>query len=322
MNGTTLALSGHGRSRAQGVRMSSEQFISSPRRRKIARAPLEEIANRDGHWTREFTSRLEAWPIVEPWVSEAEFHMIAAKGKRRLYLKESGPFFRTIVDIKQYESQITVSAWVEVKFLARLMTLFLLPAEMFPNPSGILGVRPRRKACRDLNNLLDRFRQAPILGSDSFHLADLDLTTLMLLGVMVIPFLVFAIGSLATFEVFPGLSNSLLVSIGKQLGALAVGCGVLLGVHHFVVVKRFEEMVVKAASAGVTFVAFLVLSIVLLTRTSTEMLETRFVHHCISHYQEVQCQRALENLPLRSRGEVGSKLQVLQKHLTLKPRNE
>ena len=286
----------------------------------MARPPLEESANRDGHWTREFSSRLEVWPIAEPWVSDLDYHMIAAKGRRRLYLKEHGPFYRTIVDIKQHESQVTVSSWIEVKFLARLLTLFLLPSEMFPNPNGILGVKRRRETCRELNLLLERFRQAPILGSDSFHLFDLDITTLSLLFFFLLPFLLFLIGTAAKFEIVPGLSNTLLTTMAKQWSVLlSTGLG-LLGLHHFLFVRKFNEQpAFRIASSGVIGIAFLVFSIVLLTRTSGEMLESRFVHHCLTHFSENRCRENLSNLPDRSRELLDQRLKRLEKELATRP---
>lgn len=300
--------------------MQSEIWAGTPRKRKIARAPVEEMCNRDGHWAREFSSRLEAWPIVEPWVSDRDFHMIAAKGRRRLYLKEQGPFFRTLVDIKQYESQVTVSAWIEVKFWARALSLFLIPSEMFIDPGGVLGVRARRAACRDLNDLLDRFRQAPILGSEGFHFLDMDATTLVLLAVLVLPFIGFLAASFAKFEVVPGLSNALLLSIGKHLGMLAGGAFAVLFAHHSFAVKRFRENIaVRAGSAAIAMISFSLLTIALLTRTTAEINEQRFVHHCVLHFKEGSCRSAIDTLPANTREAIASKLPSLYKHLTIKP---
>lgn len=300
--------------------MDSREYFKKPVRvKKVARAPLEEEANRDGHWTREFTSRLEAWPLVEPWVADNDYHMIAAKGRRRLYLKEHGPFYRTIIDIKQHESNMTVTAWIEVKFLTRLLTFFMLPAEMFPVPTGILGVKRRRETCRELNGLLDRFRQAPILGSDSFHLFDLDITTLSLLFYFLLPFVIFLIGTAAKFEIAPGLSNTLLSNMAKNWSAMLVTSGFLLALHHFLFVKKFNEQPVFRLASSITIaLGFLIFTIVMLTRTSSEMLETKFIHHCLIHFKENSCRAVLANLPDGSREALDQRMKRLSKELTRK----
>lgn len=294
----------------------NSDVFKTVKKKKIARAPLEEVTNRDGHWMREFTSRLEAWPIVEPWVSDCDFHMIAAKGKRRLYLKEMGPFARLIVDIKQWETQVTVSAWIEVNFWGRLISLFTLPSEMFPYPGGIHGVRIRRSACRQLNDLLSRFRQAPILGSDRFHITDLDITTLLLAGGMILPFLFFGAAALAKFELVPGLSNALLISVAKYWSTFASVGATLVVVHHLAIAKRMEAMAIRAASAGVSFVVYTVLMVILLTRTSTEMLEAKLTYNCLTNYKENKCQEAIADLPVASRQQLTLRLKNLGKHLS------
>lgn len=299
--------------------LNSDAF-KTIKKKKTARAPLEEVANRDGHWTREFSSRLEAWPIVEPWVTDHDFHMIAAKGKRRLYLKDLGPFAKLIVDIKQWESQITVSSWIELNFLGRVLSLFTLPREMFPYPGGVSGVRIRRQACRELNDLLERFRQAPILGSQGFHVSDLDITTLLLVGGMLLPFLFFGIASLAKFEIVPGLSNALLIAIGKY-GATVLGIGAGIAVlHHFLAVKHWDSVAVKTASAVGGFLIYTTLTIILLTRTTTEMIETKVTHDCLTHYHESRCQSSLNLLPMSAREKLATGVQNLTKHLSLRPK--
>jgi len=299
--------------------MDSSYFKRPTRAKKMARPPMEEEANRDGHWTREFTSRLEAWPLVEPWVAENNYHMIAAKGRRRLYLKEHGPFYRTIIDIKQHESQMTVSAWIEVKFITRLLSLFFIPSEMFPTPSGVLGVKRRRETCRELNGLLERFRQAPILGSDSFHFFDLDITTLSLFFFFLLPFVLFLVGTFAKFEVVPGLSNALLANMAKYWSGIMTTAVTILAVHHFLFVKKFNEQPVFRLASSITFaLGFLIFTIVLLTRTSSEMLEARFVHHCVTHFNPNRCQEMLSMLPERSRDALGQRLKRLDKELSKK----
>jgi hypothetical protein len=108
------------------------------------------------------------------------------------------------------------------------------------------------------------------------------------------------------------------MAIGKHWTTLAgTGAGLFLA-HHFISAKRFEPILFRGISAGVAFLIYVIVGVVSLTRTGSEMAETKFYYHCLTHYKEAKCQPILENLPQRGRDAMATRLQMLQKQLSTK----
>ncbi len=292
----------------------------SSRRRK-SRLVLEEETNREGHWTRSFSARSEPWPVIEHWATEAGFRLAAVKGKRRLYQRGAdSPLYREFLDIKQSQEGLgmTVSAWLQVGFWARAVSLFRLPSEMNPEPHGFFGVRARRRLGRDLNVLLERFRQRPITGTGGFHPSDLDLSLLVLAPLMLAPALGFIIPAALKLEVKAGLSNPLLVSLGKEAGEIGLWALGLLTVQS-IAARFLKQPLHKALSAAGCFVAYTVMCVFFFTWTATESLETRFAYHCLHHYNEASCKKTLDGLSSRERDLVLNRIHAVQKELSYGP---
>lgn len=291
-------------------------WLGSTRKRSRFR---KEVYNRQLHWAREFYAQSDPWPIVEHWTAENTFSLVALRGKRRLYRKGDNPaFFSIFLDIKQNEDRMTLSAWITVGFVARILSFFLLKPELPISPTGYLGVRVRRQACRDINSLLMRFRQQLIYGSDTFHLLDLDPTTLALGCLFLMPAMGYLAANITKLEVVSGLSNNLLFSLGKHLSLLFGVAALLLLVHDFFVVKRYGSLPMRVTSMVVGMILFVVLSIYLATRTATEMVETKLTFYCVHSYHPKICPKLLDEMSEEARLEVLNKLQRLYQELSLR----
>lgn len=290
--------------------------VEEKKKRRIAD---EEFFNREGHWTRDFSVRSESWPIIEHWASEMGYRMVAFKGRRRLYQKGSSQStYQTFVEVRHDEGRVVLCAWITVGFALRALTFFLLPSVLPIDATGYKGIRTRRQAVRDLNGLLIRFRQREIANSDSFHLLDLDLTTLGLAGLLAAPLVGVLLALMLRLQISPGLSNALLVLIGKRAGFLLAGAVILLLIHHLYFVKRNFESWVKWLSLGVFTVIFSTLSVALLTSTRSEMLEQKVSYHCIMRFHADSCREMLTGLSEPQREQFLQRVEELRKSLVRK----
>ncbi len=156
-----------------------------------------------------------------------------------------------------------------------------------------------------------RLRQPLIAGSTGFHVADLDLSVLVLAAALLVPFVGFLVPVLLRFDVRPGLANGLLVIFGKKVGFLAfVGVGMVLA--QWFGAGRFQAAASKMGSAALSFVAFTALCIVTLTTTSTEFFESRINYYCLHHFQEAKCKALVESLPVKERDRLLEKVYFLE----------
>ena len=279
---------------------------------------VEDFDNYD-HWTRDCRVRSEAWFAIESWARETGFHMVAYKSKKRLYQKGMAPdSFVTFLEVRHEEGRVVLKSWIEVSSKMRWLSLFHLPKELKIEPTGFWGVRIRRRACREINDLLVRLKQPEIAQSQYFHLVDLELTTLGLIGLLPLPMLLFILGLVGKIDIAAGLSNSLLSLFGERL-ILICGVGIsFVLIHHWVVIKHLRKEWANLVSFSVSAILFITLNIFLFTRTSREMLDQKLVHYCVSHFSEVKCQNQYFALSPSERTAFAKKLEVLQKSLALK----
>lgn len=279
---------------------------------------VEEFDTYD-HWTRDCRVRGEAWFAIESWARETGFHMVAYKAKKRLYQKGMAPdSFITFLEVRHEEGRVVLKSWIEVSSKMRWLSLFHLPKELKIDPNGFWGIRTRRKACRELNDLLVRLRQPEIAESQYFHWGDLELTTLGLTGLLTVPVILFALALVGKIDIAAGLSNNLLSLFGEKL-VIIFGVGIsLILIHHWIVIKQIKKEWASLVGFSVSAVLFLALNIFLFTRTSREMLDQKLVHYCVSHFNDNKCQDQLAHLSLPERTTFYKKLEALQKSLALK----
>jgi len=293
---------------------SSKKPKSSPRRI----LDVEDFDSND-HWTRDCRVRGETWFAIESWARETGFHMVAYKSKKRLYQKGMVPdSFITYLEVRHEENRVVLKSWIEVSSKMRWLTLFKLPKELKIDPLGFWGVRVRRKACHELNDLLIRLRQPEIAESQHFHWADLHLSTLFFMAALPFPLVLWVAGLLGKLDIAAGLSNNLLSLLGEKLAWIFGVAVSFLLIHHFIVIKQIKKEWAGWTSFGVSLSIFLVLSVFLFTRTATEMSHQKLVHYCISHYSENKCRTEFEKLAVTDRTNFSKKLEALQKQLAIK----
>ncbi len=300
----------------ENARMASGFWASRQKKRgKIQ----QESFNRDKHWTRKFSVRTECWPIVEHWANEYDYHLIAIRGKRRLYQKGyPGSLYVTNFDIRQEEGHVILAAWIVPSFLTRALSFFTMPKELKIDPRGHSGIVKRRRICREMNALLERFKQNSIHESTGIHWADLDPTTLILAGALGLPLFIFLAGTVNGFEIRPGLVPLLLAAVGRPLAWLTALAAAVVLLHQSLALNRLKTLPLKAISAGSIFVLYTVLTLVVTSRTTWDMTEAKVTFHCVQKYKKEVCEGILGRLSIKQRTHVLEKLQQLEKELTAK----
>ncbi len=277
----------------------------------------DELFNRHGRWFREMYARSDPWPVIEHWASESGYALVSLKGQRRTYRKGiSSSFFTIFIDVRQEKDTLHLSAWVDAGFWARLLYSFFIPSELAIHPSGWRGVRVRRQACRDLNELLGRLKQRPILGSESLHIADFDSTTILLGCAVLFPLLGFCLYYLSRVNLIPGLTNSLLYAVGKHIGILSLLAIGLLFFHDGVIVRKICLWPWKLASSMAGTAIFWTVLIVCITRTGIETTEMRLTFYCVHQYHPTKCPQIIEGLSEEGRKVLLERLQQLYEGLS------
>jgi len=276
------------------------------------------MVNRFGHWTRTFSCRTEVWPVIEHWASENGFRLCGMRGGRRLYYRPRGlgTAFTTYLDIKERDYEVTLSSWIGVSFLSRILRLFVIPYQMNLNPRGILGVRVRRRTCRELNALLSRLGQPIIFRSDGFHIADLDASTLVFAGGCFSFLGYFFLSNVNRMEIKSGLSNPLMLIMGKEFGVVAFCAFLLLFCQHWVSLRQAPWK--KWTASAVSLIAFTAFSVFHLTKTKTETIQTKLTYHCIYRYQKPACEGVLSQLSEQDRMLMLQRIQGLSHLLTIR----
>lgn len=113
--------------------------------------------------TREFSYKEDIWPVVEKWAGQNSHREISRGPNSRLYKRGFGFWTApTMLEATQEGSTVRLQVWVKAGVFARLLTLFILPAEMGVESGGFKGVAPRSIARKAANILLKELSQAPI----------------------------------------------------------------------------------------------------------------------------------------------------------------
>jgi len=295
----------------------SDSKKNKPLERRVL--DCEEFDSSD-RWMRDCRVRSEAWFTIESWARENGFHMVAYKSKKRLYQKGMAPdSFIYFLEVRHEERRVVLKAWIEVSRKMQWFSLFHLPAELKVNPLGFWGVRQRRRFCGELNQLLVELKQPELAESHLFHWADLDQTTIGLIGVLCTPLLLFLLSILGKIEVSPGLSNPMMGLVGSKLGWL-IGSG-LTGVilHHWFVVKQVKKSWASWSSFGFQSLLFVAFTIFLLSGVDHELREQKIVHYCISHFKSTKCQKALTKLSDQEKKDFAKRLEEFNKEIAIKP---
>ncbi len=285
--------------------------ISTKKRRQKS----HEDYNREGRWYREFAARSDVWMIVEHWAFDQNYRLNQMKGKKRLYHKGNNPkFLTTYVEIKERESEVVVTAWIQVGWLARLLTLFSWMPELNIEATGWMGIVPRRRACAEINILLDRLKQPAISESLGFHWADLDSSSLLILGQSAFCLLVFLLAGTSRLEIKPGLGNVLLLELLKPSAIILAAVLLLFLLNQLWVLRKHAK--VKWVYSTVSILLITGVTFFFLNRTQKELLEAKILFHCINQQDSAACQKQLGKLNDTQKEMINQRLQSLQKELS------
>lgn len=102
----------------------------------------------------------DPWTIINAWSQTSGFNLVEGGGTTtRTYQKGTGFLVAPMkVMFSLAGDQLSMQAWVAPTFFARLMALFLVPAEMHINSGGFVMVLPRNVARKPINELLSQLR--------------------------------------------------------------------------------------------------------------------------------------------------------------------
>lgn len=278
----------------------------------------EEGFDRHGHWSREFSLRGEGWSVIEHWAGENGFGMIHFKGRRRIYrLGDNPKMYITYIEFRmdEEENRLTVSAWIEAGILPRLFSLFSVQPVVDVSPSGFWSIRVRRFACHAINSLLARMRQPLILGSDTWHWADLHMTTLLLAAGSLATLIPFALASGTLVTIEPGLSNGLLQMVGRFCGTISILALVLVFIQQFVIVRRWGDSPIHLVTAVGSYLLVLVSTVFLFTHARHETRDLKLSHFCIERFQADSCNAILDTLSTDERKALLSRVFELEDSL-------
>jgi hypothetical protein len=113
--------------------------------------------------TLRFSSPGEIWPVIDKWANENGYKQKESVGPERLYQKGTGFLVAPMMlKIRQENQETNLEAWIRSNTLVRLMSLFILPAEMGIESGGFKAVIPRNMARKAVNTLLTQLGQTPI----------------------------------------------------------------------------------------------------------------------------------------------------------------
>jgi hypothetical protein len=112
---------------------------------------------------RDFEMSENPWPAVEQWAGQQGFKVREQSESQRLYQKGKGFFTGSRrVDIKVHDGQVHLEGWVHANMPARMMSLFILPANITLESGGFKGTLPRKLGRGELNPLLEALGQPAI----------------------------------------------------------------------------------------------------------------------------------------------------------------
>ena len=113
--------------------------------------------------TLRFNSDGDIWSIVDKWAGENGYVLKESVGDEKLYQKGIGFLVAPMMlKVVQRNREAVIEAWVRANLFVRMMSLFILPAEMGIESGGFRAALPRRIARNAVNTLLTQLRQPPI----------------------------------------------------------------------------------------------------------------------------------------------------------------
>lgn len=111
-----------------------------------------------------YTTEGDPWPAIATWAQKHQFDRRTPQTDPvKLFEKGSGLWTAPMrVQFTRTGSTIEVQAWVQTPRIVRILSLFLLPAEMNVRSGGYRGSIPRGVARKAVNELLAQVGAEPI----------------------------------------------------------------------------------------------------------------------------------------------------------------
>jgi hypothetical protein len=107
--------------------------------------------------------RGDPWPVINVWGRQTGYLPMTDIGTSRLYQKGTGFWVAPMMLAAQVDGNVlTLQAWIRGTFIARLFSLFILPAEMHVRSGGFKAVLPRNMARGHVNKLIAALGGPPI----------------------------------------------------------------------------------------------------------------------------------------------------------------
>src|SRR5262245_3310686 len=120
-------------------------------------------AKDDQRTTVKIELRGDPWPVINNWGKQSGYAPRTGEGQSRLYQKGTGVWVAPRMLAAQVDgSTLTLQAWIRGTFIARLFSLFILPAEMHIRSGGFKAVIPRNMARGHVNKLIAELGGQPI----------------------------------------------------------------------------------------------------------------------------------------------------------------
>ena len=105
----------------------------------------------------------DVWAVIEKWAGENGYRQKESAGPERLYQKGTGFLVAPMMlKVRSENKEVSIEAWIPANILARIASLFILPAEMGIESGGFKAVLPRNIARKAVNVLLGQLGQPPI----------------------------------------------------------------------------------------------------------------------------------------------------------------
>jgi hypothetical protein len=133
---------------------------------------IEPLADAERRTTLVFQTPVDPGPVIQAWAASTGYRQVeGGAGPTAIYQKGSGfwvaPMMLAITrgslaGEPVASSQLTLQAWVRAGFFVRLMSFFILPAEMHVRSGGMRAMLPRKIARSAVNQLLAHLGQPPI----------------------------------------------------------------------------------------------------------------------------------------------------------------
>jgi hypothetical protein len=112
---------------------------------------------------RDFAVTSDPWPLIESWAASQGYKPIETNDGHRIMKKGTGFFAGSrMVEITFDKGHVRLESWVHANTAARILGLFLIPANMTIESGGFRGAVPRKLGRDEVNPLLETFGQPAI----------------------------------------------------------------------------------------------------------------------------------------------------------------